>query len=81
MNSETDAINLQNVGIIFLLCLALAVVLVGILLWKTRLWDRDKKGKYSPSRRIGGLMILIGAIFAFILLLFLIEGIVRLGNV
>lgn len=63
---------------LLLMAPALALLLFGIVLYRFRLFDRDKKSKISPSRQVGKVMIIACAIVLIILILVFIAGTVTL---
>ena len=74
MISAQDPINLANVGLLLLISFCLALMLVGVLVMRTRFWA-DARGRH---RTVGKLMILCGAIVAFTALLFFLVNLSRL---
>lgn len=74
MNSPQDPINLANVGLMLLLSFCAAVIIAGVLVMRTRLWQT----KSGTHRIAGKIMVICGTIVAFVTLLFLILNITRL---
>lgn len=78
--SDQDIYNLQNTWLMLGLCLFLALVLVGLLLRKTRFWDHDKtlSRERSLSIKASIVMLSAGGIGTVLCLLFLIGNITGL---
>lgn len=74
MISPQDPVNLANVGLLLLISFCVALMLVGLLVMRSRFWA-DKNGSHKT---VGRLMILCGGIVAFVALLFLISNLTKL---
>ena len=74
---ENDTASLQAFILILIFSFSMALLIVGIIMRKTRIWDRDKKNKksknQSPSATAGKLMIICGAILAMVSLMFILA--------
>ena len=71
---EKDTAAIQAFILILIFSFAAALVLVGMILRRTRMWDKDKSGKaVSPSAAAGKLMIICGAILAIVSLMFILA--------
>ena len=62
--TELERYHLQNVWLILGLCLFAALVIVGLLLRRTRFWDRDKglAPRQSLRCRAGTVLLALGGL-------------------
>ena len=75
---ENDNASLQAFILILVFSFSVALITIGVLLAKTRMWDKDRKKRdskiQSPSAAVGKLMIICGSILAMICVLFMISA-------
>lgn len=76
MMSDLERYHLQNLWLILGICLFAALLLAGILLRRTRFWDRDKTlpENQSLSRKAGTVLLSIGGLGGGLCLLFLLAN-------
>lgn len=78
MNSPQDIQNLNSVLIIFILSFSIALIIVGVLLSKFRLWDRknarEANKPLSHAVFVGKILTYVGAILTFTCLIFAIAN-------
>ena len=74
MTSRQDPINLANVGLILLLSFCIAIIIVGVLIMRTKFWHT----KSGAHRVVGRLMVICGAMISLVTLMFLLLNITKL---
>ena len=74
MSSELDAINLTNLSLLLLMSFCVALIIVGVLIMKTKLW-RTKSGAHLL---VGRMMVICGGIISFVSLLFFLVNLTKL---
>ena len=74
MNSELDAINMTNLSLLLLMSFCAALIIVGVLIVRTKLWHT----KSGAHRMVGRIMIICGGIVSFVALMFFMANLTRL---
>jgi len=66
----------QNLGMLLVACFGAALIICGVIVMKTRVFDRRSEGEraYPHSRTIGLLLVIVGAILLALSLMLLAFG-------
>ena len=74
MSSGADAVNLTNLSLLLLMSFCAALIIVGVLIMRTKLWHT----KSGTHRVVGKIMIISGGIVAFVALMFFLVNLTKL---
>ena len=66
MSDFYSDIRIQQLGMLLVISLAIALLICGILLRRRRFLDRDKRGSRSASKSVSTVMLILSMLFGIV---------------